>query len=325
MCSSLSASSTKHSSRRGFTLIELLVVIAIIAILIALLVPAVQKVREAAARTQCINNLKQIGLALQSYHDTYKAFPACPALGGTTSIGWTVMILPYIDQVQLGSQADPAVGAYVVGVNRNLGRNRINVFLCPSYSNQILSSSSIDTPDGTATGSLAYTTHYCGNAGPKGTNPATGTAYSVNMAGENQGGLACDGILPYYPSVVTAAPTKPASVKIAQITDGTSNTMMVFEVAWTGLEKGNSLRSWVRGGSFNGDYTCAKNVRNAMKTVYYAGSLNYNDVSMGSNHAAGCNVVFGDGSVKSLSHDTDLNRILMPLASRNGAETTAVP
>src|SRR5580704_13160200 len=98
--------------RRAFTLIELLVVIAIVAILIALLVPAVQKVREAAARTQCLNNLKQIGLGFHSYHDATKAFPqaykvlptadqTAPAGTGTFGAGAFVLILPYIEQGNL--------------------------------------------------------------------------------------------------------------------------------------------------------------------------------------------------------------------------------
>src|SRR5438128_9199184 len=122
--------------RTAFTLIELLVVIAIIAILIALLVPAVQKVREAAARTQCLNNLKQLGLAIHNHHDTYKFFPPSATsqpfnAGWAPTHGWGPFILPFIEQKPLFDQYqwtknwfDPA--------NQPVVTTPLAVMLCPS-------------------------------------------------------------------------------------------------------------------------------------------------------------------------------------------------
>jgi len=128
--------------RRGFTLIELLVVIAIIAILIALLVPAVQKVREAAARTQCINNLKQIGIAMHNHHASEKCFP----VGGMTapySVGLgnfasnasaLIQLLPYLDQGNLFNKADLNKSIQNAVNDPSVTQQEVPLFLCPSDS-----------------------------------------------------------------------------------------------------------------------------------------------------------------------------------------------
>jgi prepilin-type processing-associated H-X9-DG protein len=269
---------------------------------------------------KCSNNLKQLGLGLHNYHDTNSTFPKqLPA--SFTTVSWQALILPYIEQDALGKTILPNSPAYSGGQNANrvAGRFRITVLLCSSY-NQEQSSSTIDNISGFGN---AYTTHYVGNAGPKGINPMTGTAYGINNLNNGQDGHASDGILPLYPTATgsTAIPSSPSAVTLTGISDGTSNTLMVFEVAWSGLERSpGSLRSWVRGCNWTSDDTGSKNVANAMRTVRYNGGGDFNDISMGSNHPGGCNVAFADGSIRFLRESIDLNTVLKPLASRNGGE-----
>lgn len=314
-----------RSSRAAFTLIELLIVIAIIGMLIAMLLPAVQAAREAARRTQCSSNLRQLALGLHLCHDNKGQFPK-PTYVGTSStqwpgISWHALILPYLEQRSLFDLARPDLSGYGGGTpNLELGATRISTFLCPSYSVD-QSSSDIDLPPN---GLRAYTQHYCGNAGPKGTNPATGQPYGINNASANQGGLAADGVLPYMPGPQAAFNPipKPMSITLGTIGDGTSYTLMIFEVAWQGLENPpGSLRAWQRGIAWNNDSTSSKNVTNAMRTVKYNGGGNYNDISMGSNHLGrGCNVALCDASVRFFLESVDLNGVLKPMASRWGGE-----
>ncbi|PQO43959.1 DUF1559 domain-containing protein [Blastopirellula marina] len=265
------------SKKRGFTLVELLVVIAIIGVLIALLLPAVQQAREAARRSSCSNNLKQIGLALHNYHDTFKKFP--PGSVQSNTLSWNVLLLPFIEQGALHDQFNFNAGTFNAGTNKEgpnklvLGLNRISGYLCPSGPIELCVHGSSTLTDGRQT----YVSHYYGNQGPRGgqvLGQAAGTEYPT-VSGTQLGAF-----------------LNRVSIQFRDITDGTSNTLQVGEITGllgTGDQKFDGS-SWVRGETD----ASAKYVLHGINTL---GSSFY-AIPFNSHHPGGAQFQSCDGSVR---------------------------
>jgi prepilin-type N-terminal cleavage/methylation domain-containing protein len=224
--------------RRGFTLIELLVVIAIIAVLIGLLLPAVQKVREAAARAKCQNNLKQIGLAMHNYHDSSGELPAQTAKNNNSCCygTWQMSILPYVEQdnlwkayINFGGTA--ATGpTYEQQSNLLVTSQRLTIFTCPS-----------DIPSAPKSGNYKGQTYN-----------VTQHNYLVNV-GNIDYAQGRDGVLPDQPAglVFLGAPfSRSTQFPLTDITDGTSNTLMVAEVNQGQGPDFRGLSWWAEGSGF---------------------------------------------------------------------------
>jgi prepilin-type N-terminal cleavage/methylation domain-containing protein/prepilin-type processing-associated H-X9-DG protein len=227
--------------RRGFTLIELLVVIAIIAVLIALLLPAVQAAREAARRAQCTNNLKQLGLAIANYESANNCLPigdvylatgisglcSSPGFGnGCQNTPWFVLMLPYIEQGPLYASFNASIGIEGISllgylVNSTVHTSRIPSFQCPSDNPQVFSFAALSAASGGAVPAFPW-------------SPTKGN-YGVNWGNCDYGQGAAGGFFTrnlylQSPFGISSSGAGPQLVRIASITDGTSNTHEVSEI-----------------------------------------------------------------------------------------------
>lgn len=318
---------------RGFTLIELLVVIAIIAILIALLLPAVQQAREAARRTQCKNNLKQMGLAMHNYHDVYNTFPpGCISMpyqaAATTELScwsWGAFLLPYIEQNALYSglsvgNATLAQNAATANGLRFL-QTPLSGFRCPSDTGPALNNFNEAMADTPGDANVAtYAKLITSNGSDR-----------IAIATSNYVMVACSSVstTPPFISASYGPPTgvgfNCSRVNFRDITDGTSNTLLVGERAFkTGslnVGAGNAL-----GFSPVAGPTSALRPATAVLGIPYQG-LNQSAINrvhqmrgFSSPHVGGVQFTLCDGSVRFISENIDYNYTTVPSGTLiNGA------
>jgi prepilin-type N-terminal cleavage/methylation domain-containing protein/prepilin-type processing-associated H-X9-DG protein len=295
-----------HRNRVAFTLIELLVVIAIIAILVALLVPAVQQVRAAAARTQCQNNFKQIGIALQSYHDSNKTFPpgyssSYDAQGNDTGPGWgwAAYILPQIEQQALYSaiRFDQPIEA---SVNAPARVTPVTVYLCP-----------VDTAAPTWTVSKH---DLAGN--PTATLCSVASASYIGVFGVSEPGVDGEGIF-----------FRDSKISVKDVTDGTSTTLMVgeryqqwCEATWVGAVTGaTQVPPTGSPAAFEVGNSAGMILGHTFEGTGGPGSPDTEINGFASAHNQGAHFLFVDGHVQFLSTLMD-HTLYKALSTRAGGE-----
>ena len=287
--------------RRGFTLIELLVVIAIIAILIALLLPAVQQAREAARRTQTRNYLKQIGIALHGYHEKYNMLPSGwigvsngrADVEGANGWGWAAMLLPELDQGPLFDQLDFGQTT-LAGVNAIARRTALDVFRSPSDP-----SSDLWDLEDESTGAFLTslpTANFVGNFGTTELEDCEGLPP----------GTACRGNGVFFHN---------SSVRIGDITDGTSNTFLVGQRKTDTAKSPPWHSTWV--GVIAGGEEAFARILGVADHNPNSPASHLDDFS--SNHTGGVHFLFGDGRVRFVSENIHIG-IYQSLATRAGNE-----
>lgn len=301
---------------RGFTLIELLVVIAIIAILIAMLLPAVQQARESARRTQCRNNLKQLGLAIHNYHDNYQVFPMgfSDTVWGNSEItgdgwAWGAAILPMLDQAPLFNEFNFNTNPYncvTCGTpptgNQALVATPLAAFSCPSDTKPLVTSNNPGSAANSKGTNAVATSSYMGCGGPFDGSPCVQNGTVPIPDARDIGWFQVN-----------------TSLSFRDITDGTSNVFCIGEVRWipTGTDITNtaygSNRQFIYGNvTTGGGPVCSNNgynnngfhlhnrwTREKLNPPLLA--ANNPDRAFHSMHVGGGHFLMGDGSVRFIS------------------------
>ncbi len=291
--------------RKGFTLIELLVVIAIIAVLIALLLPAVQQAREAARRSQCKNNMKQLGLAIHNYHETLNTLPLATA-GSVSKPNWRVFLLPYIDQAPLYNKLDMTSGDFsgLTGANAVLCGVTVQLFTCPSTP---LPTNNTAIPNNPATKN-SQTHRYIGISGAY-PDPAGRNTTECNTAGSYGSTYCKNGLV--VPYLIT---------RLRDCTDGTSNTMIVAEqsgsVNNTDLSN-NYYSGWSGSGGtappgdthWGAGNTAVRYPINQKTSAAGADQTYTGNTILNSYHVGGIHVLMTDGAVRFVSDNINFTTL----------------